>query len=349
MAVAFKDPVGAHRNAGVPLVGETWTDERFEDDDIAGVIFQDCVLERVHLARTRLERTIFVNCRLDDCVFEDCVVLATMLNDCKGGGLRIVGGEFREAVFAQCDFSRLGLEQAGEGIVLSESRFGRLAFNEGGVRQNRMTISDCHAKAVLAENARWRSATVVGIELDAWAMANAEFVNCSFIRAKGRGVDLSTVAFDGCNLHESQFQEARFRMARGSIFAECDLTDADMNESALAGALFAKANAAGASLRQAQLDGALFPAAILSRADLAGARARNSVWTNADLTGADLTGVDAYRGIFRNAMLKDATVTNARLVESDLHGVEDPLVGADLRDARGTVEWRAEREREALE
>lgn len=345
--MAFSDPVGAHRNAGIPLVGATWTDEHLEDDDIAGVILQDCVLEGVHLVRARLERTMFVNCRLDDCVFEDCHVVATVVNDCKGRGLRIVGGEFRGAVFAQCRLTKLELEQSGEGIVMSDSEFGQLAFNGAGLRQQTLTISDCRSKTTLAENARWRSATAVGVELDTWAIANAEFVNCSFIRARGRGTDLSTVTFDGCNLYESDFQQARFRSGERTIFAECDLADANMDEASLRGALFAKANAPGASFQQARLDGALFPGANVAGANFAGASARISVWTDADLTGADLTGIDAYRGIFRNATFRDATLTNARLVETDLHGVEEVLTGADVRDSRGTVDWRAEREKEA--
>ena len=53
--------------------------------------------------------------------------------------------------------------------------------------------------------------------------------------------------------------------------------------------------------------------------------------------------------MFRNASFKDANVANARFVETDLHGVEETLDGADLRDSRGTVTWRAEREAELKE
>ena len=72
-----------------------------------------------------------------------------------------------------------------------------------------------------------------------------------------------------------------------------------------------------------------------------------SVWTEADLSGANLESVNAFQSTFRNANLRDATVTNASFAEADLHGVEETLAGADLRDSRGTIGWRAELEAQA--
>ena len=72
-----------------------------------------------------------------------------------------------------------------------------------------------------------------------------------------------------------------------------------------------------------------------------------SVWSDADLSDAELDNVDAFRSTFRNAVLKGASVNGARFVEADLHGVKESLTGANLRDSRGTLDWRAEREEEA--
>ena len=51
----YRDPIGAHRNAGIPVVGTIWTGDRVEDDDLAGVIFQECAFEGVRLERANLE------------------------------------------------------------------------------------------------------------------------------------------------------------------------------------------------------------------------------------------------------------------------------------------------------
>ena len=343
----FRDPVGAHRNAGIPLTGRTWKDEQIQDDDLAGVIFNDCSFERVRLERTRLEQTIFLNCRFDDCVFTDCRIVRTHWIECAGTGVRISGGELSEPLFSQTRLSRVEFAQSGWLLVLAESEFEHLVFNGQGCDQDTPTISGCTFGSVLAESASWRNGTAVGADLGSWSLDNAKFERCSFIRAIGNGVDFSKVCFESCNLYQSQLRGARLLWAEGSIFAECDLSGTDFTEASLKGALFSKSNAGHARFTRACLDGAMFPKATLVAADFAGAAARQSVWMDADLTGANFEEVDAFRSTFRNAVLKDAEVRNARFVEADLHGVEEALAGADLRDSRGTVDWRAEREAQA--
>ena len=347
MTMQFRNPYGAHRTAGIPVVGRTWTDADIEEDDVAGVLFQDCVFERVRLVRSTLEKTIFINSRFDDCVLEDCKVVETHWNGCEGEGLRIVGGELQRAVFAQAKLRRLDIDQSGDGLVLAESEIERLALNGAGCKQNAIVLSGNVFGALLAENAQWQGGSAVEVDMTTWTLDNASFERCSFIRANGDAMDFSSVSFEACNLYQSEFRRARFRAAQGSIFAECELAEADFADALLDGALFASANAKDASFERARLAVALFPKATLGSANLSGALAAGSVWTDADLTGAQMASMDATRAIFRNAELADVDVANARFVETDLHGVEAPLTGADLRDARGTVAWRAEREREA--
>lgn len=342
----FKDPHGAHRQAGIPLVGETWSDLQFENDDVAGVIFKDCVLERVRLTATSLWQTMFVNCRLDDCEFVDCRVFRTQWVECSGSGFRIAGGEFSEAVFSGNKLRTLTLEQSGRQIMFAGNEFGRVAFNGDGCAQEALTISGCTFDSVGAENVEWSACSVVEADLSTWSLRGARFRNCSFIRAVGDGLDFSDVRFERCNLYQASFREARIREAPGTIFAECVCEGADFADAELDGALFSKTQAGEARFGGARLNNAMFPDATLAGADFSGAQARMSVWIGADLTGANLARMDAYRSSFRNAVLKDASVENASLVEADLHGVEDPLVGADLRGSRGTVPWRAEREKQ---
>ena len=343
----FRDPVGAHRNTGVPLTGRSWKDEQLQDDDLAGVIFNDCSFERVRLERLNLEQAMFLNCRFDDCVFADCRLVRTRWLECNGAGVRISGGELSEPLFSQTRLSRVELAQSGWMLVLAESEFEHLVFDGQGCDQDTVTISGCTFGSVLAESASWRNGTAVGVDLGSWSLENAKFERCSFIRAIGNGADFSKVRFESCNMYQSRLREARLHWAEGSIFAECELSGADFTEASLKGALFSKSNAEHARFARACLDGAMFPGATLVAADFAGAVARQSVWMGADLTGANFEGVDAFRATFRNAVLEDTEVTNARFVEADLHGVEETLSGADLRGARGTVDWRAEREAQA--
>ena len=345
--MSFRNPTGAHRQAGIPLSGVRWNDQHIQDDDVSGVIFQDCVFERVHLERSALQETVFVGCRFDDCTFDDCRIVDTRWVDCTGSGLRISGGELIRAVITQCHLSRLTLAQTGDRILFSDSTVDRFTLDRAGCEQDSPTFSECTFGAFEAQNARWRLGSAVGVDFGVWAMDNAHFEQCSFVRAIGNATDFSRVRFKSCNLYQSDFSECRFLYAEGSIFAECELAGASFEEAALEGALFAKSRAAGANFERSRLDRALFPKAVLTGASFRGASARQSVWMDADLTGATLEGVDAFRATFRHAVLDDTKVANASFVEADLHGVEATLDGADLRGARGTVDWRAEREAQA--
>ena len=342
----YRDPVGAHRRAGVPVVGATWSDEWIQDEDVTEVVFQDCAFERVRFEGVIFEQAMFVRCRFDDCIFEGCQISDTRWIDCKGTGFSVAGGVLSGALLSQCALSCIDLQQAGRRLILSESRLDRLTLQGAAREQQDLTISGCVFGVVEAEHASWNGASAVEVDLTVWKLDQAQFERCSFIRASGNDVDFSTARFDTCNLYQSALARARFRRAERTIFAECDLAEADLVEGQFAGALFAKSSAPGARFERAVLDGALFPNAILTGASFAGAAAAQSVWTEADLTGADLQGIQAFRSTFRNAVLDDARVTNAYLVEADLHGVKASLDGANLDDSRGTISWRAERETE---
>ena len=343
----FRDPLGAHGDAGIPVVGQTYADMEVGADDLAGLIFQNCVFERVRLAGTALMQTTFVSSRFEDCVIDDCHVVQTRWIECEGSGLRIVRGELDLASFSASKLAEVRIEQAGSGLVLSESAFERLAFDGPGCNQHMMTASGCSFGSLAAQNAVWRDCSIVELDFGACELAGADFERCCFIRATGNGYDFSDIRFKSCNLYQGEYREARFRNAEGSIFAECDLAGADFAEANLAGALFSKSTAGEASFERAVLDGAMFPQAVLTGARFAGASAVQSAWMKADLTGADFRNVNAFRSSFRNAVFEEAEVDRARLVEADLHGVEQALTAADTRGARGTLDWRAEREAEA--
>lgn len=340
----FKDPVGAHRSAGIPLMGREWRDERMVDDDVSGMIFQDCVFENVQFERISFEQAMFLQCRMSDCTFTDAKLVHTRWVECEGTGLTVTGGEMQDVAISDCRLGTLDVRQKALRLVLAQTTLDRLAFSGAGTQQDTMTVSGTEFGQVDAENVVWHGVSAVDVDLAVWTMPNAELNRCCFIRATGDDADFSSVHFNACNLYQSTFRRAKLRHGAGSIFAECDLEEADLVEADLGGALFAKTHAPKARFDRSRIEQAIFADAILTGASFAGALATSSVWTDADLTSANLERIGAFRGIFRNATLKDATVLGANLAETDLHGITDALDGADTRDARGTIDWRAERE-----
>ena len=330
----------------MPLVGGRWCDTEITGDDMAGVIFQDCVFERVRMVGSSFWQAMFVNSRFDDCEFTDCRLFRTQWIDCSGSTLRLVGGEFAEVVFSECRFEDLVVETSGDQVVFGSSEINHLAFRGEGSVQRGLTVSDCTFRSVGAEHADWQSATGVAIDFGVWSLDGATFDKCMFVEAKAPRGDFSNVRFVSCNLYKSDFKKARIKHAPGSIFAESDCTESDFAEADLTGALFAKTLARGARFIRARLGNAMFPDANLEGADFDGADARESVWSGANLTDANFQGANAYRSTFRGGVFNGAQVAGACFVEAELHGVEASLTGADLRGARRTTDWRAERETE---
>ncbi len=343
----YRDTQGAHRDAGIPVTGRSWSDQRVSGDDLAGVIFQDCVFDGVVFSGVNLLQTLFLNCQFQDCRFAACTLVQTRWVECQGSNIAIADGELAEVLLAGTRLDRLVIEQAGRQVVLADSQIGHLQFDSAGCAQDGPAISSCTFKQLSAENAVWTGASAVALDFSCCSFAGARFERCNFVRSAAREVDFSPIVLEACNLYQSDLAAARFRHAERTIFAECQLAGADFREAALAGALFAKVQAPEARFDGARLQGAMFPNAVLSGASLVGALAQQSVWTDALLQDADLAGMDATQAVLRNAVLAGARVEGARFVAADLHGVKEALSGADLRDARNTVQWRAELEDEA--
>lgn len=344
--MAFGDPFAAHRDVGVPIAGGVWRDERFEREDLAGMIFQDGTFERASFREANLTQTMFIGCVFDECVFESCVLVQTRWVSCRGSGMRIVGGQLAETVVTEGRFGEVSVGQSGRQVVFAQSEVERLAFDGEGTVQHVLTLSDCSFGALSAERAAWTDGTSVGVDFGRCSLGGASFRRCSFIRARGEGADFSDVSFDACNLYRGGFDEARFLSAEGTIFAECAMRSGDFREAALERSLFANVRAPSARFDRARLAGALFPGADLAGASFAGAHAPQSVWTDANLADANLARLLAPGAVFRNASLVGADVDGADLSDTDLHGVRGDLTGAHRAGSRGTIEWRAKLERE---
>ena len=344
--MAFTNPFEAHRNVGIPMQQGTWTDHRFEGEDWAGMTFQDCVFERTVFDSVNLLQAKFVECRFVDCSFDACRVINTSMTKCTGTSVRLQGGTCRELVLSECDFGELYIGCTGRQLLFSQCGFGELHFGDTGLRQEVMTLSDCEIGTLFAADAEWIDGSAVGVDLANWRISGASFTRCSFIRTVAEGVDLSSATFVSCNLYQAHLRGATFRSVEKCMFAECELDDADLSDARAQGSLYAKSHAHRCRFDSASMSGALFPETDLTGASFEGADAPGSVWVDANLTDANLERLSALRGTFRNACLTGATMHGSDLREADLHGVEGDLTAADTRDARGSVEWRAERERE---
>lgn len=345
--MTYRNPFAAHRNVGIPFLDQRWEGQRFEDEDWVTMTFHNCVFDGVTLAGVDLEQTNFVRCRFDSCVLEECNLESTRWTQCTGAGFRVVGESVCErATVSQCEFDRLHFEQPGDQMVLADSKIGELHFDGNGRVQTILTVSDVETDLLSAPEAEWQDGSFVRIHLARWAIGGASFARCSFVEARGEGVDLSDVAFAECNLHKTRLAGARLLRAERCVFAESDLTEADLRDAEASGSLFAKANARRCRFDGANMEGALFPQTDLVEASFVGTAARASIWAEADLTDANLERLSARESSFRNVCLEGATLLGADLRDTDLHGVQGDLSVADTHGSRGTVEWRAERERE---
>lgn len=344
MNIKWSDPIGAHRNAGLPVQGEEWSKQEFVGDDLAGVIFQDCRFSGVHFREADLTQANFVECQIDDSLFDSCKIRQTTFVKCTGSGLRVAGTSAEVLVFAACNFSEVALGEKTMHSVVTESSIERLALDGPGVEQYGLTVSGSELGQFFLENARWSQCSAVEVDLSAWAYTNAHFDSCSFVKVKAPGADLRDVRFHRCNLYRSQLEGTKFHNAEGSIFSECEMREAEFVGASLTGALFSKVKADESRFDRAVLDNAMFPGASLVGAQFPGIHAHVSVWTDANLEGANLENADCYQSVFRNAILKDASVVGASFRECDLHGVEDSLAGADLTGSRESVAWRQESE-----
>jgi len=342
----FANPFEAHRNVGVPLQQRSWKDQRFDGEDWAGVTFQDCAFDGASFASVNLLQTMFVDCRFVNCVFEDCNLVGTHLAKCTGTGFVVRGGVCRELALSECEFDTVRLEQTGRQMLLAQSRFGELLFADGGLNQEIPTLSDCEIGALVAPNAFWSDASAVSADLSNWRIDGASFLRCSFIRTVAEGVDLSNVTFVSCNLYQARLAGAVLRSVEKCIFAECELDGANFEEAHAAGSLYANSRAHGCRFDAASMAGALFPETDLTGASFVGANAPGSVWVGAILDDANVERLSAPESTFRNARFTHASVQDSDFRQADLHGVEGDLSAADTRDSRGSVDWRAARERE---
>ena len=111
-----------------------------------------------------------------------------------------------------------------------------------------------------------------------------------------------------------------------------DLSEVELNGTALPNAGFGMANLRGASIKEADLDGVDLRGADLSEADLSEADLGLANLHGVIAPGAILSGVDLSHAVLSGADLRGADLSGSDLTSTDLSGSN--LHGADLRDAK---------------
>ena len=111
-----------------------------------------------------------------------------------------------------------------------------------------------------------------------------------------------------------------------------DLSEVELNGTALPNAGFGMANLRGASIKEADLDGVDLRGADLSEADLTGSDLSLANLHGVIAPGAILSGVDLSHAVLSGADLRGADPSGSDLTSTDLSGSN--LHGADLRDAK---------------
>ena len=342
------DTVAAHRNAGIPVSGRSWTDFSADGDDLASVIFERCTFTRVRFERTGFMGAMFLDCHFEECTFHDCHLERTQWVECRGTLVRITGEASRcvQSTFVSCTFDALEIGVSADRLIVAESTVGRLVFQGSGLSQHAPTFSKLSADRFDARGARWHYASALEAPLASWSIEGASFEGSAFIEADAAGADLSAVQFERCSFHKSSFDRAVVRFARGSIFSSCTVSGLDATEAALEGALFERVVCEGARFERARLARAMLVRSQWRSCDFSGAVAPGSAWVGSTFSQCRLRGLRAPLSSFRGCVFDGTDATGALLERSDLHGVEGSLAGADLTGCQGTIEWRAERERE---
>ena len=342
------DPVAAHRNAGIPVSGQTWSDFTADGDHLASVVFARCTFTRVRFERTGLVGAMFIDCRFDECTFHECDLERTQWVECGGTLVRITGEATRcvQGTFVSCTFDTLEIAASADRLVLAESTIAHLAFSGPGLSQHAPTFSKLGVERFDARGARWLYASALEAPLASWSIEGASFEGCAFIEADAAGADLSTVRTERCSFHKSSFEHAVVRSAPGSIFSSCALSGLDATEAALEGVLFERVECHGGRFERARLDRAMLVRSQWRSCDFSAATAPTSAWAGSTFSQCSLRALRAPLSSFRGCIFDGTDATGAFLERSDLHGVEGSLAGADIAGCQGTVEWRAERERE---
>ena len=341
------DPVAAHRNAGIPVSGQSWTDFSADGDDLASVIFTRCTFTRV-----RFERTGFIGAMFHRLPLRRVHVPRLRPGTHAVGGVpgiarrhhrrgdplrtkhvrRLHPGYARDR--GERRSAHPGREHRREPRLLGP---WALAACTDLLEARRRAVRRQGGALALCERARGASRFVVhrGSIVRGLRLRRGGRRRCRPEHGEGRTlqlphVDVRTRRATLCSGFDLLVVRPHRARCDGSRARRCALRARRMRGGSFRAGAARAGDARAVALALVRLLRRRRARERLGRQHLCGVQPALPSCTAVLVPGCVFDGTDA---------------TAAVLERSDLHGVEGSLAGADLTGCQGTVEWRAERER----
>lgn len=277
--------------SGLDLSGARCRGTLMEEADLtgaslAGADLQDAVLTRAYLFDTRCDGADFTRANLGRMeAFGSCFSKA-----------RLDGAILDAAVFEQCDFEDMRIEQcAPAGVRFVRCRFAGSRWHAVTLWQEALLMDCSHERASLSRVV-WLECTLQGMDYSQATLTACAWVQCAFDTPPVfTHADLVT-----CGFVQSSLDGARFDHAR---LSECNLRDLSLDRADFSGAQLQNCDLSESRLRDAEFTGA---------------DARGSLFMETDLTGASLRRADLIDTLMQKSDFRHADLSDANLFRADI-------------------------------
>lgn len=222
----------------------------FAGADLRGAILSRCRLDGVSFEGAKLELANLSGSRLERANFTQALLTGADLTECDLSRAQLCGANLDDAVLTGADLS--GADLRGCSALAADFEAAKLVG------------------AVFAD------ATLIGAELGAADLQRVDFCGADLSEASLQGALAMGASFSGATLNETRLGDgcdlraARLSgiTARGSIWEQANLTEADLSFADLTGADFTRARLDGVDARALEARGARFVRASLRGANL---------------------------------------------------------------------------------
>jgi uncharacterized protein YjbI with pentapeptide repeats len=294
-----KDP---EPKAGGSCRGGNYAGRSFDGQDLSGVDFSHCLLDKTSFR-----------------------------------GAKLTGARFEGAIAVEADFGEAILDQA----VFLKANASRARFEGAslaGARIEHSTMEEVDLRAVRGEGLHVEEGILRAARLDAASLAGTTWVRSVLDQASLSTTDLRKARLEGCLLNDASAPGLR---ADEAVLVDTSFLSADLTGASLARATFAGCSFIRARMGKSELGGARGSRAVFIDADLGGARLRgadlrDARFADASLRHADLSGSDLMRADFSRAQLDDASFRGANAYGAyfwDAGGQRTHFDGANLARA----------------
>ncbi len=334
----------ARAKAGIPEPEEEtpseppplWTRQLVEHRAAQGESFENQNLSGLDLSRLTLKGLDFSGANLSQANLKDSVIA-----DCNFTGANLTAANLTQVDAVQANLTSAALT----GATLEKANLTHADLTAANLAGTSLT-------GAILDEALLENANLTDAVLDQASARETLFIKADLTRARLRHsqcpqADFTASTINHCDFSNSNLQEACLEKVTGKLV---NVSGADVRKLRAAGAelpaanlqqvkggesIWAQANLTGADLRHAQLGGATLTSASLERANFSAANLRSArlnkanltgallVHANlfqcslekANLTGADLSGANAYGAEFLDSILKDTIIDSSTNVK----------------------------------